>query len=271
MASLFVPMLVLPSRQESVYWYIPMIGLSMAVAAIATRVPRQAVVLFFVFWLPLNYAMLRERRREILSIADEHRWYMAGLLDFARRVPPLKAVVYEATPPHVGSWGVEGGIHLAFGHNVDTVWYRNPRAPQLMAEVPMALVNYYTPSHQVKGLLRTRDELQSYIRFSDGIVRSQFGEGWSGYEDGPRRSIASQAEVTLYRPPESKTFEIVASGPAEIAVFEDGHALGARRVPDSSVRNVRWDLDGAAAGNRKITIESRDHTTAIDALGYVSP
>lgn len=269
MVSLFVPMLVLPSRQESVYWYIPMIGLTMVLAAIAVRTPRWAMVLFFVFWLPLNYAMLRPERRSLLAVADQHRWYMTGLLQYARRVPPLKAVVFAGTPEYMGSWGVEGGIRLAFGNSVDAVWYHSPRAQEAMAEIPMAIVDYNPMTHALKGMLRTHRELQSYIRFSDVVPEPQFGEGWGGAGADPQRWISSQADVTLYRSAESKQFEIVVSGPAEVTVLEDGRSLGSRTLSGPGTQTLRWVLDNAAAGNKKITIQTHDRPTVVQAFGYV--
>jgi hypothetical protein len=133
----------------------------------------------------------------------------------------------------------------------------------------MAVVNYYPMSHIVKGMLRTRDELQSYIRFSDEAPKSQFGEGWRGANDSDRRWISSQAEATLYRPAESRQFEIVASGPADVTLIEDGRTLGTRSLSGPGVQAVRWELDHAGAGNKKITIQTHDRRIAIEAFGYV--
>jgi hypothetical protein len=202
-------------------------------------------------------------------VADQHRWYMTGLLEYARRVPPVKAVVFAGTPAYMGSWGIEGAIHLAFGHGIVVFWYRDPRAQQAMTEVPMAIVSYYPVTHAVKGMLRTRNELQSYIRFSDEVPHSQLGEGWSGTDWDARRSISSNAEVTLYRPAESKQLEIVASGPSEITVLEDGRSLGTRTVSAPGVQTLRWDLDNAGAGNKKITIQTHGSRIAVEALGYI--
>ena len=123
--------------------------------------------------------MLRDKRREILSLADENRWYTAGLVEYAHRVPPLKAVVYQGTPAHMKPWGVEGAIQNAFGFTVHPVWYLNaPAAQQALQEVPMAIVGYYPVQRTVKGLLRTQNEPSSYIRFTDEIPFYQFGAGW---------------------------------------------------------------------------------------------
>jgi hypothetical protein len=264
-------MLVLPGRLEHVYWYIPMIGLAIAVAVIASRTPRWAIALFFVVWLPVNYAVLREKRRSLLAVGDEHRWYTMGLMEYARHVPKLKAVVFQAIPRYMGAWGVEGAIRHVFGYEVDITWYGDAdKARKLMAEVPMAIVGYHPWDRTVKGLLRTRDEPSSYIRFEDEFPQYQFGEGWE-HEWGVQSRIATQAKVTLFRPPESKQFEIVAGGPAKVTVFEDDRSLGTQTLTGHSVQPLRWHLPDNSSGSKKITIRSEDNPVAIRAIGYVNP
>jgi hypothetical protein len=272
MVSAFVPLLVLPSRLFSVYWYVPLIGLAIIIAAIASRTPRWAIALFFVLWFPLNYVMLRDKRREILALADENRWYTTALVEYARRVPPLKAVVFQGTPAHMKPWGVEGAIQNAFGFEVHPVWYLSPQAQQALEEVPMAIVGYYPVQRTVKGLLRTRNEPSSYIRFTEGIPFYQFGPGWQ-HMWGVKGRIATQAEVTLHRPAESKEFEIVAmreGSPSKVIVLEDERSLGTQTLSGLSYQPRRWKLTNAAPGNRRITIQT-DSYIAVQAFGYVSP
>jgi len=154
---------------------------------------------------------------------------------------------------------------------VDAVWYLDPRAKQAITEVPVAIVNYDPVTHVVKGMLRTRNELESYIRFADRIPLSQLGAGWSGTPEDARRSISSQADMTLYRPAASKQLEIVGYGTANVTVLEDGRSLGTRAFSGTGVQTLRWDLDDAGAGDKKITIETHDRPIAVAALGYVSP
>jgi len=272
MVAAFVPLLVLPTRLFSVYWYVPLIGLAIAVAAIASKAPRWTIALFFVAWFPLNYVILRDKRREILALADENRWYTTGLVEYAHRVPPLKAVVYQGTPPHMQPWGVIGAIQNAFGFTVHQVWYLNPDAQQALQEVPMAIVGYYPVQHVVKGLLRTRNEPSSYIRLTDEIPFYQFGAGWD-HAWGQHSVIASNAEVTLSRPAESKEFEIVAwrpVGAAKVTVLEDGRSLGTQTLSGSRFQPLRWKLPDGAPGNTRIAIQT-DSYIAVQAIGYVSP
>ena len=275
-AALLVPMLVLPGRKESVYWYIPIIGLAIAVAAIASRTPSWAIALFFALWLPWNYIVLREKRRSILALADENRWYTTGLIEYARHVPPLKAVVYEGIPEHMHYWGVNGAIHQAFGQQVDAVWYQDARAPEAMAKVPMAIVSYYPVPRIVKGRLRTRNELQSYIRFSDEVPKSQLGAGFRIDNKSDQSWIQPHAEIVLFRPLGSREFEVLASVPAgdraRITAFEDEAALGEQELQGS--RPLRWRLPDGASGNKKIVLATEmpgNSAIAIQAIGYLEP
>ena len=288
-AALLAPMLVLPGRLISVYWYVPMIGLSIAVAVIAARVPQWAIALFFIAWFPLNYILLRDKRREILALADENRWYTTGLQQFARHVPPLKAVVYQGTPAHMAYWGIQGAIQQVFGPTVQIAWYKDPAQLQhALAETPMALVGYYPVPHAVKGLLRSKNELESYIRFNEEPPYFQLGEGWHR-DEGGWHWIAPQAELTLCRPQGATAFEIAASlppdsiqrdGPARVTVSEDGRMLGTRILGESSVQRLHWDLAGGDPGDRKITIrsepvrrlagDSRELGIVVRAIGYVT-
>ena len=282
MSALLLPMLALPGRQESVYWYVPMIGLAILIATIASRAPSWAIALFFAVWLPWNYIVLREKRRSILAAADENRWYTTGLIEYARRVPPVKAVVFEGIPEHMRDWGVRGAIHQAFGQQVDAVWYQDARAHEAMAKLPMAVVSYYPVPRIVKGMLRTRNELQSYIRFSDQVPKSQLGTGFQIDDQSDQSQIEPHAEITLFRPPESREFEIVASrrpsgnlphDHARISVFEDEFALGEQDLSNLASQRLRWQLPDAASGHKKITIAINppEQTIALRAIGYVEP
>lgn len=293
MAATFVPLLALSGRIHAVYWYVPMMGLAIAVAAVAARAPRWAIALFFVLWFPVNYMVLREKRREILAIADENRWYTTGLLDYARLAPALQTVVYDGIPAHVSRVGVAGAIHLAFGPKVNAVWYHDPGAAEAMAQAPMAMVSYYPVERQVRGLLRRRNVPgdQSYIRFSHETLASRLGSGWYDGAAGPRGTEPS-AELSMYRPAGASEWEVVASpppdgvardGPARVTVFENGKPLGSQTLSGSSgePQALRWKLQPGNPGVTGLRIvsepswrareDSRELGIAVYAIGYVSP
>ena len=293
MVATIAPLLGLPGKLQSVYWYVPMIGLAIMVAAIASRTPSWAIALFFLIWLPLNYAGLREKRRAILTLGDESHWLVTSLQDFASHNPPLRAVVYDSLPPHMHRWGIEGAIHNVFGPHVKATWYQDPDVKEAMTQVPMAMITYYPVEHVVRGMLRTSNVPggRSYIRFSDRIPSSQFGRGW--YDDHVSfRWIEPRAEVTLYRPPEATEFEIVAfvppdsllhEGSSKVTVLEDAQSLGTQFLsePRDQAQPLRWKLPTRTGGIKRITVltepvrhgrgDARDYGIAVHAIGYVTP
>ena len=259
-AALFLPMLVLPSRLESVYWYLPMIGLTVAFAALASKLPRWAVALFFLLWLPLNYYKMEPKRQELLAHGAQARWYVNGLLKVKDQTPPLRAVVYQDFPSLMGGWGIEGALRKVFGLGIDTAWQASPRAAELRLKVPMALVGYYEPSHAVKILVRITNKNDSYISFAGEPPLYQLGDGWFD-QDADWRWIAPKAELTLRRPKDARQFEIAAylpdesikkDGPATITVSEDGRALGTAICSGDTL--FRWKLTEAAPGDHHIMI-----------------
>src|SRR5713226_2247218 len=76
---LLIPMLLLPGRLYSVYLYVPLIGLAIALASLTTGRMVIAIAVFFAVWLPWNYVNLRWNRRAELDAADVRRIYVTEL------------------------------------------------------------------------------------------------------------------------------------------------------------------------------------------------
>src|SRR5574340_104759 len=79
----FAPLTFLPGRVFAPYCYVPLIGASLALAALADHGHRVFVAIFFLGWIPFNMIHLRLNRRQALAIADENRQYVAGIRGFA--------------------------------------------------------------------------------------------------------------------------------------------------------------------------------------------
>jgi len=271
MAAMLLPLLMLTNRYAQAYWYVPLIGLAIALAGVASRIPVWAIAVFFLVWLPMNFLALRETRRSIFLQANDARWYEAGLQEFARRIPPVKTVIFESVPWHMEPWGVKGAIQLAFGRDVATVWTSDPDAPEAKARFPVAFVTYYQQQHLVKGRLQTRAGLESSIDFRENAPAAQLGEGWSRDFGEPSRQVEARAEATLHRPAGSQAFELTASAknPVQVTVLEDGRSLGTQAL--SGAQTLRWKLDGGTsvgtAGDHRLTIAS-DAEIAVQSFGY---
>jgi hypothetical protein len=286
--SVLFPLLFLSNRMLGVYWYVPSIGLAIAAATIASRLPRWVVAAFFVVWLPLYFVLLRDKRRDILNEGETTRTLVASLQEYKRKIPPVRAVVFDNLPIHLTSWGVRGAIGVVFGHDVEPAYVRDPDAKEAFAIVPMVLISFNPPPRGIEGLIRTHDGLQPYVRLSGKVVETQLIDGC--YDEGyPVRWFAPRAEVALYRPPEATQFEIVAflppsslakEGPAEVTVFEDGQSLGTVKLSAAKSEPMRWKLSAGGPGDKSVVIVSkpvrhggpedpRDLGIAVQSLGYL--
>jgi len=264
MTALLTPMLALPGRQESVYWYVPMIGVAVVIASLAAKTPGWAIALLFLLWLPFNYTQLREKRSQILADGYRNRVLMSTLRDYASRIRPVRAVVYQNAPDHVQTWGVEGALTQVFGVGTKTAWWQAPDAKEALARVPMVVIRFKSPPLAIEGLLRTRPDVQPYIGVMNLAPESQLITGW--YDQGSDlRWTQPRAEAIFYRPAAATQFEIVAGmaqdsldsvGPAQVTLFEDGKALGTE-VLAQSAQTLRWKLPAGDPGDKHITIVSK--------------
>jgi len=288
MLALLFPLIALSNRVANAYWYVPLIGLSIAAATIAAHVPRWAIPAFFAIWLPVNYGMVRTTRNDYLARSDEARSYVNGLRNFARGLPPVKTVVFDATPPHMEPWGIDGAIKLIFGFGVDDVWVKDDRAQQALRNVPAVVVSYYPVARAVKGLVLITKELPRTIDFSGAVLESQLGPGWyADYQAAPIRRTMPKAELTLYRPAGATEFSLSGVIPAQssqpevpsgLTVLEDGQSLGTQTLTGAKEQILHWKLSNTDAGERHITILStpvryqprdvNEYGIVVSRLGY---
>jgi hypothetical protein len=145
--ALLFPMLPLPGRQFAAYWYLPLIGVSLAVAALAPRVSPRVLVSLFVVWFAFNYAMLREKRRALLAAADDNRIYIAAVADFARQHPEIRVAGYDGGPPKMHEWGIEGAVHLFFGNAAQLYPVSSPKFEAARTKVPAAIIHWQPDRH----------------------------------------------------------------------------------------------------------------------------
>ena len=116
-ACLFLaPLLFLPGRMFAVYWYLPMTGLAIALAAVAASGRRQAmaVVALLALWGPWNAIQTKRVHRSILQIQNLSRAYVSGLERLAKAQPMRDAFVWQGLPTGFHPWGVTGGISCVF-------------------------------------------------------------------------------------------------------------------------------------------------------------
>jgi hypothetical protein len=116
-ACLFLaPLLFLPGRMFAVYWYLPMTGLAIALAAVAAsgRQQAMAVVAFLALWGSWNVIQTKRVHRNILQTQNLSRAYVSGLERLAKAQPKRDTFVWEGLPTGFHPWGVAGGISCVF-------------------------------------------------------------------------------------------------------------------------------------------------------------
>jgi hypothetical protein len=109
------PLLFLPGRLFSAYWYVPLIGVAMMIAVLCERSPRWLVLGGLALWLAGNYALFVGKTGAILTAANDNRAYFEKLAKVAEQHPNIRAFGYDGYPAEMYVWGVEGSVHLLFG------------------------------------------------------------------------------------------------------------------------------------------------------------
>ena len=266
MLLLIAPLLFLPGRIFGAYLYLPLTGLAIAGAAIASRAPAWSVLLFFLFWLPWNYHHLRIERRAALTIAQENRIYVGELLRVAAELPDARVFVYDGAPRAMAQWGVAGALRCFYRQQVEVVSIEDREMARAIAGKDMALLSWDPEAWKILPVhRRAGDPPASYIRMDRQAPAWQLLDGWfprSGYF----RWTRPVARATLLRPVGARRFELVVNaGPpyiaaakrGEVEVLLDGSFIGRAEFTNEGWQTVGFDLAPSKAGAVEVTFRAR--------------
>lgn len=283
--TLLVPMLLLPGRLFSAYLYVPLIGLSIAAAALAARQSLLTIVLFFAVWLPWNYVNLRWQRRAVLADAADRGTFTRDLTVFNLDHPQILAYVYGAAP--VNNYGTHAIVKLS--HPVRApirfVTLDDPELPKVLAAEWVAVLSWDQTRQHLRTVVKTPQTVDtSYLKMSDETPLWQLGSGWYPLE-GAYRWTEPTATARLTRPEDAKQFELVVNiSPQylqkiprnQVTVTLNGTPIGAHEFSQSGWQTVRWDLRPAGAGPVDVGIQvipefyaNRKLGIAVGGLGFV--
>ncbi len=245
-------MLVLPGRLFGAYLYVPLIGLALALSAVARPV---WLALFFAVWIPWNYSQLRVYRKAELAAADERRAWYQPIANFASTHPEVDTFVYDGAPESLNPWGVNGALRDARPNLPTRVFAAD--APDLkngLAEPHLAVLVWDQQFRRVHVLPRAADV--PYIRLSLIPPLWQLGEGWIG-TDPSFRWIGPHATARLLRPAAAKVFEIVVYVPpvyierlhqGRLDVSLDHQLIGSGVLDKAEPTTFRFDVPPGKEG-----------------------
>jgi hypothetical protein len=291
---LLLPMLGLPGRLYGAYLYAPLVGASIALAALAAGGKRHRtaalLALFFAVWIPFNYSQLRANRRATLTAANDNHTYVSTLAELPQTLPDARAFVYDGAPSAMYSWGVAGAVRYLYGRPDLAVYSAdNANYQKAFQSESFALLNW-DPVFRKLLILPHTSGMPDFPYFQIAANRLQpiwqLDRGWYPWEYS-FRWIQPYASARLRRPRNAGQFELIAHiGPDQIRdlkrttirVLLDGQPVGRQEFTVAAIQTVRWNLPPGAPGPVRVefrvapeyrpTKDSRSMGIPIAAFGF---
>jgi hypothetical protein len=261
----FVPLIFLPGRLFSAYWYVPLIGVAIALSSFADARFGVVTAVFLAAWLPWNYVNLRDYRSQKLAEDAESREYVAQLRTSAPLLQDIPTYLYHGMPPAFPPWGAAGALrYLLPGVNVKMYSLDDPAANLLIESPAVATLVWVEAKRKLWIAVhypQTPDT--TYIMMNELTPAWQLTDGWFGIEDGFRWA-GPRATARLYRAARATQFEVVlnvdqpllaALGHSDFSARLNGVPLGTARLAQPGIQTVRWPLPPGPPG----TIEAEFH------------
>jgi len=280
-------MLFLPGRLSGAYGYLAFTGLAIVFASLAEASRPVSVAVFFLLWLPVNYASLREQRRATLAHGDLVRVWVTALEQYKDRGGGAQAFVYSGEPAGFHWWGVAGAVRYLFPAVTDVYAAGDPVTPQAFEQRKVAVLTWRPAPPRLDILTHTPGERDaSYLEMNEAGPIWQLDDGWYGLE-GNYRWIAPSAGAHLWRPAGARHFvvhvnvgpELLAhTGTVSLSVSIGNEALEPRRFAQNGWQEGRWELQPAAEASVMVRFtappgyrppgESRNLGIAIGSFGF---
>lgn len=257
----FIPLLFLPGRLYSAYCYLPLSGLALMIAALASRRNLTPVVATLTLvWISWNVVTTRRIQRAALAIANENRSYVRALVDFAQVSPDSRVFVYDGKPAAMASWGIDGALRFLYGRVPELYSIEEKDAGQALKRPDLALLKW-NPVDRNLSVLSGRMQTP-YVTMDGRTPLWQFGGGWYSQEE-TFRWIAPHASAQLLRPAAAREFEIIVNipsdqikltGPIGVSIAADGVEIGTRQFTSAGVHTSRWPAPETQIGQVNVDI-----------------
>ncbi len=201
---MLAPLLFLPKRLFSVYWYVPMIPLALGLAFVLAKIPRRILLLGLACWLAVNYFKLREKRNAELALAQENRAYIQQLTTFYALRPFPRQIFLEGRPPGLQPHGVQGALVLTTGQrDVRILNAEIEEHRQLARDRDLMTLQWFRPTKTLSVIPHRYLEAKlSDLDLTQPQSAWALRGGWVGWEN-EGRVAGTSAKLALYAPPES--------------------------------------------------------------------
>ncbi|HUS08145.1 MAG TPA: hypothetical protein VMZ52_17715 [Bryobacteraceae bacterium] len=250
--ALLLPLLALPNRQFSVYLYVPLLFLALALAAVLEKCPPGVAIVFLLCWIPATYLRLRHYRAATLETAQQNRVYVGTLEAFVKSSPGTTAFVYDGAPAALNPWGISGAVrYLTRNPSSRVASLNSPEGKGMLRETSFAVLGWDSTRRRLDITRRDPSApYKSYIDIQKDIPIWQFGEGWYERENAYRWT-KPVAVATLLRPANAAQFEISvnvspiqlqAAGSLSVEVMLDGNSIGAHQFTKPGWQKIQFRL-----------------------------
>ena len=248
------PLLFLPGRLFSVYLYLPLVGLAVAVAFLfpTRRVATAAAVGLLCVWLMGNYYVLRRERRFALTVAPQNRAYVEGVGQFAKEHPDFRDVILDGSPQAMNVWGAKAAFRWFLpAADLRLVWVEDAEVREMLGKERLAVASWDRSGKQLKFLVRepgTPD--QSFIRAGRYAPIWQLTDGWF-LPEADFRWMGPVGKARLRHPAGAREFVLTANlselqikdqGRVSVEPVLNGRGLGPQWYEHNGWLTLRWPV-----------------------------
>jgi hypothetical protein len=267
MAVLIAPLVLLPGRLFAVYWYVPLIGAAIVLAAFAQGRRRSAIAaLFLALWVPWDYLHFRELRRLNQRQERQYRAYATEVQNYARLNPEQRLFVWDYLPDGFHVQGVSGALKCAYPHqDVRALYIDDPGSEELVQEGAATWLHWSVVFNRLEPVrFVPLPQPAPYLTMNTKMPGAQLTSGWYRL-DWDYRWTKPDATAVLTRPARAAIFQMVACaappqiaalGTIDVQVLLNGRPLGHHAFTAPDCETLRWPVPDGPAG----TVAIRFHT-----------
>jgi hypothetical protein len=185
----FFPLLFLPGRVFSAYCYVPLIGLAIAVSAVAELGNVKVVSALLLIWIAGNEMVLRRDRSHKLFVDAENRAYMNTLAGFSKVAPEARNFVWNGSPSEFRYFGIFASIRYFWRRTDFQLTYVDDKdAAAALARPEVSVLDWDPSLRALRITLRREGQPDAVFPPARASSRDAIRAGY--YRDPGRQSLA---------------------------------------------------------------------------------